>query len=101
MEAAALAGTAGGQQQPLSIVSMSETSFTLSDGLVVSQPLVFLHGEAFLWDAPPLDAARAAPNGQGWEEWLSEVGGRDEVWKLFELVTPKPGEWFAGHSRSS
>jgi predicted thioredoxin/glutaredoxin len=71
---------------------MSDTAFTLTDGLVLSQPIIFLNGELFLWNPPDLDKAKAAPNGQGWEEWLAEEGGRDAIWKLFEIVTPKPGE---------
>lgn len=70
---------------------MSDTAFTLSDGLVVSQPIIFLNGELFLWNPPEL-LMNAAPNGQGWEDWLAKEGGRDEIWKLFEIVTPKPGE---------
>ncbi|KDN43902.1 hypothetical protein K437DRAFT_274757 [Tilletiaria anomala UBC 951] len=75
---------------PVTITSMSPQSFTLSDGLVVSQPLLLLNGQVFLWLPPALDHSRAAPNGQGWEEWLEQAGGRDEIWKILEVIAPKP-----------
>ncbi|CAO1622495.1 unnamed protein product [Parajaminaea phylloscopi] len=71
----------------LSIASITPTSTTLSDGLVVKSPLFILNGTCFMWEPPHLDAARAMPNGVGWEEWTQHEG---EIWKLLELVDPKP-----------
>lgn len=68
---------------------MSPTSFTLTDGLVISQPCIFLNGGVFLWDPPHLDRNTATPGGRGWEEW------KDEVWSLLSISTPKPGEFLA------
>lgn len=42
-----------------------------------------------MWDPPNLDATRALPNGTGWEEWEQN---EEEIWKLLDLVKPKPGE---------
>lgn len=77
----------GGLPQAVEVKSMSSTSFTLTDGLVISQPCIFLNGAVFLWDPPHLDRLKATPGGNGWEEW------NQDVWTLFEISSPKPGEW--------
>lgn len=76
----------GGEAPPIVVKSMSETSITLTDGLVISQPVIFLNGSVLLWDAPSLDVKQASPGGHGWEAW-----GVKE-WRVFEVVDPKPGE---------
>ncbi|PWN25169.1 hypothetical protein BDZ90DRAFT_234371 [Jaminaea rosea] len=72
----------------LSIASISPTSITLSDGLVLQCPLFLLNGTAFMWDCPSLPPD-ALPNGKGWEEWLDE-GKRKETWAILDAVEPKP-----------
>lgn len=76
----------------LSIESITPERITLSDGLVVTSGLILVNGSCFMWDAPPLNADRALPSGVGWEEWLQGEGRVEEVWKLFEVLEPKPGE---------
>lgn len=77
----------------LSIHSMGDSTFTLSDGLVSHTPLILLQNQVLLWDAPPLGRDPATgqetvvvPTGQGWEAWT------DDVWRLFEVVQPRPGK---------
>ncbi|GAC95648.1 hypothetical protein PHSY_003224 [Pseudozyma hubeiensis SY62] len=82
------------------ISSTSPTSLTLSDGLVLSEPVVVLNNSVFLFDSPPLSADRATPSGLGWESWLGvttikpgkmEVTQKvKDVFKLFELVDDRP-----------
>lgn len=91
---------------------------TLSTGVATDQPLIILNNGVFLWRPPLLnptavlkntiasrmrqsprsDGAPNAPPNQsspllpgGWEGWLDKETGQDEIWKLFEIVTPKPG----------
>ena len=75
----------------LSIDSITSTSFTLSDGLVLRTPIAIVNGYCFMWDPPRLDASKALPNGSGWEEWTSEEA-LQTVWKIFDVVEPKPGK---------
>lgn len=75
----------------LSIESITSTSFTLSDGLVLRTPIAIVNGYCFMWDPPKLDASKALPNGSGWEEWTSEEA-LQSVWTIFDVVEPKPGE---------
>ncbi|PWN19783.1 DUF498-domain-containing protein, partial [Microstroma glucosiphilum] len=74
----------------LSIESITPERITLSDGLVVTSGLILVNGSCFMWDAPPLDSDKALPSGVGWEEWLQGEGRVEEVWKLFEVLEPKP-----------
>ncbi|KAM0749959.1 hypothetical protein T439DRAFT_315326 [Meredithblackwellia eburnea MCA 4105] len=55
----------------------AEEGFTMSDGLIIPSPVIFINGALFMWDVPP-------PQEMGWPGW--EV----EKWKLFEVVTPRP-----------
>ncbi|UZJ51552.1 hypothetical protein CBS101457_000872 [Exobasidium rhododendri] len=66
---------------------MGDSSFTLSDGLVVHTPLILLNKQIMLWDAPdlkPTPEKPIMPSGVGWEEW------NEELWKVFEVVSPRP-----------
>lgn len=75
----------------LSIHSMGTSSFTLSDGLVLHTPILLLNKQVLLWDAPNLKSTLekpVMPSGVGWEEWT------DDVWKVFEVITPRPGETY-------
>lgn len=68
---------------------MGDSSFTLSDGLVIHTPIILVNKQVLLWDAPnltPTPAKPIMPSGMGWEEWT------DDVWRIFELITPRPGE---------
>jgi hypothetical protein len=79
--------TAGDEPQ-LNIHSMGDSSFTLSDGLVVHTPILLINKQVLLWDAPNLTQTPEKPimpSGVGWEEWT------DDVWKIFEVITPRPG----------
>ena len=90
-------------QASVTISSMSETSFTLNDGLVVSTPMIVVNGQVFMWDAPELDQTRAAPSGVGWEAWALPSDEKDlkkkyteaktvkDLWKVLELVDDRPG----------
>lgn len=73
----------------MSIHSMGESSFTLSDGLIIHTPMIVLNKQVLLWDAPdltPTSEKPIMPNGIGWEAWT------DEAWRIFEMVSPRPGE---------
>ncbi|KAK4699404.1 NADH dehydrogenase [ubiquinone] 1 alpha subcomplex assembly factor 3, partial [Phenoliferia sp. Uapishka_3] len=56
----------------------ASTGFTLADGLVVPSPVILINGVVFLWDVMP-------PGELEWE------GFNEEYWKLFEIITPRPG----------
>ncbi|CBQ67664.1 conserved hypothetical protein [Sporisorium reilianum SRZ2] len=85
----------------VSVASTSPTSLTLADGLVLSEPIVILNDQVFLWDHPRLDQDYAVPSGIGWEDWL---GGQQvkpgvklevtqkvkDVFRVFELVDERP-----------
>ncbi|EST09882.1 NADH dehydrogenase [ubiquinone] 1 alpha subcomplex assembly factor 3 [Kalmanozyma brasiliensis GHG001] len=84
----------------VSVASTSPTSLTLADGLVLSEPIVILNNQVFLWDHPKLNQDYAVPSGIGWEDWLGamvqpgkklEVTPRvKEIFKVFELVDERP-----------
>ena len=88
---------------PTTLVSISSTSpisLTLQDGLVLSEPIVILNNQVFLWDHPKLNQDYAVPSGIGWEDWLDQkiTPGKKlevtekvkEVFKVFELVDERP-----------
>ncbi|PWN46531.1 hypothetical protein IE53DRAFT_382806 [Violaceomyces palustris] len=72
------------RKEYVNVKSISENTFTLSDGLVVDSPMMIISGLVFLWDPPKLDPANSAPSGWGWEEW------NDELWKIFEVIDDRP-----------
>ncbi|SNX81574.1 uncharacterized protein MEPE_00279 [Melanopsichium pennsylvanicum] len=85
----------------VSIASTSPTSLTLHDGLVLSEPIVILNNNVFLWDHPKLNQDYAVPSGIGWEAWLGvekiEAGKKlkvtdkvKQVFRVFELVDERP-----------
>lgn len=66
-------------ERPAIIVdSISETTFKLSDGIILPSNAVFLNGTAFMWDVPP-----PAFEWPGWTK---------EMFEVFEVVAPKPGK---------
>ena len=84
----------------ISISSTSPTSLTLADGLVLSEPIVILNNQVFLWDHPKLNQDYAVPSGIGWEDWLGTMvrpGSKlqvtekiKDVFRVFELVDERP-----------
>ncbi|KAJ9476893.1 hypothetical protein PHBOTO_000579 [Pseudozyma hubeiensis] len=82
------------------ISSTSPTSLTLSDGLVLSEPVVILNNSVFLFDSPPLPFDRATPSGLGWEAWLGVSSIKPgkmavtqkvkDIFAVFELVDDRP-----------
>ncbi|KIS71834.1 uncharacterized protein UMAG_10963 [Mycosarcoma maydis] len=84
----------------ISISSTSPTSLTLADGLVLSEPIVILNNQVFLWDHPCLNQDRAVPSGIGWEAWLDQPiqPGKKlqvsqkikEVFAIFQIVDQRP-----------
>ncbi|CDU23872.1 uncharacterized protein SPSC_02501 [Sporisorium scitamineum] len=85
----------------ISIASTSPTSLTLADGLVLSEPIVILNNQVFLWDHPKLNQEYAVPSGIGWEEWLGQQQVRPgqklevsdkvkDVFRVFEVVDERP-----------
>lgn len=65
----------------VSVASLTPAAgFTLTDGLVIPSPVIFLNGVVFLWDVK-------APN----EEDFSWEGWTEEKLKVFEVVSPRPG----------
>jgi NADH dehydrogenase [ubiquinone] 1 alpha subcomplex assembly factor 3 len=55
--------------------------FRFVDGLVIPSACILLGGSVFLWDVP------AAPTDLRWQEW------KTDHFKLFELLTVKPGRF--------
>lgn len=85
----------------VSVASTSPTSLTLQDGLVLSEPIVLLNNQVFLWDHPRLNQDYAVPSGIGWEDWLGidriQPGTKLQVtdkikatFAVFELVDERP-----------
>lgn len=68
---------------------MSKDEIVLSDGLVLPPNCLFLNGHIFTWNTPIVKMLEAMPNGRGWEEWT------DDIWSIFETVTPRPGKSYA------
>lgn len=68
----------------VSISSLTPAAgFTLSDGLVLPSPVIFLDGVTFMWDvAPPKDGGVD----MDWEGWTPEK------LKIFEVCDPRPGQ---------
>ena len=67
-----------GERPPIQVDSCTETTFKLSDGIILPSSSIFLNGVAFMWDVPP-----ASYTWDGWSE---------DMFQIFEVVTPKPGE---------
>lgn len=65
------------ERPPIMVESISETTFKLTDGVILPSNSIFLNGTAFMWDTPPPSFT--------WNGW------NKEHFELFELVTPKPG----------
>lgn len=75
-------------ERPAIIVdSISETTFKLSDGIILPSNAVFLNGTAFMWDVPP-----PAFDWPGWTQ---------EMFEVFEVVAPKPDILLFGTGRSA
>lgn len=82
-----------GEEEQLSVHSMGDSTFTMTDGLVAHMPIMMINKQVLLWDAPPLGGKDekgndnlVMPTGRGWEAWT------DDVWRVFEVVQPRPGE---------
>lgn len=60
------------------VESIQETSFKLTDGIIIPSSCIFLNGIAFMWDAPIPSFS--------WNGWSKEM------FEVFTMVTPKPGE---------
>lgn len=80
------------EEPQLSVHSMGDSTFTMTDGLVAHMPIIMLNKQVFLWDAPPLGGqdtqgndVLVMPTGRGWEAWT------DDVWRIFGVVQPRPG----------
>jgi hypothetical protein len=72
----------------LSVSKLTPKGFHLSDGLVVPGGLIFAGGRALLWDVdPPSEGAGGGIEGY-WKGW------REERFRVFETVVPRPGEPF-------
>ncbi|GAC73496.1 uncharacterized conserved nuclear protein [Moesziomyces antarcticus T-34] len=82
------------------IASTSPTTITLQDGLVLSEPVVILNNQVFLFDHPQLNQDYATPSGIGWEAWIDQqvkAGKKLEVTQkvkdvlgIFEVVDERP-----------
>lgn len=64
----------------ISVATITKVGFELTDGLIIPSPCIFINGVVFLWDVKP------PGEGVNWEGWT------EEKLKVFELVTPRPGE---------
>lgn len=60
------------------VESITETTFKLTDGIILPSSCVFVNGVAFMWDVPP-------PSFE-WRGWSKDM------FTVFETVSPKPGE---------
>lgn len=74
------------ERPPIMVESISETTFKLTDGIILPSSSVFLNGTAFMWDTPPPSFS--------WNGWSKEH------FELFELVTPKPDILIFGTGRT-
>lgn len=66
------------ERPPVMVDSCSETSFKLTDGIILPCNAVFHNGVALMWDTPP-----ASFDWKGWNK---------EMFQIFEFTSPKPGE---------
>lgn len=73
---------------PVQVSSVGPTGIKLSDGLVLTGPVVFLDGKVLLWDVP--DVGKGNKGASSWDGWTREH------WEVFQVVVPKPGRPFAG-----
>lgn len=71
---------AGGPAPPVVVKQLTPRGLQLASGLLVPGPCIFLEGEVYLWDVPPVDA---------WEA----LGAREvrAMFEVFETVVPRPG----------
>lgn len=70
---------------PIRVSNVSKDEIVLSDGLVLPPNCLFLNGHIFTWNTPVVKMMEAMPNGRGWEGWTNDI------WSIFETVTPRPG----------
>jgi len=65
--------------------------FTLSDGLVLPSPVIFLDGVTFMWD---VNSPAEGGVDHAWEGWTQEK------LKIFEVCEPRPGQQLACGNRT-
>lgn len=65
------------ERPPVMVDSCSETSFKLTDGIILPCNAVFHNGSAFMWDVPPPSFT--------WKGWSQDM------FQIFEFTSPKPG----------
>ena len=68
------------------VSSISENGIQLADGLVIPGACIFLEGKVFLWDVPTMSLTSQVRD-ERWKGW------NEERFQLFEVVTPRPGEF--------
>jgi hypothetical protein len=73
------------EKPPVIVDNINETSFKLTDGVILPCNAIFHNGVAFMWDTPP-----AAFGWQGWNK---------EMFEIFEFTSPKPGTFISLHAQ--
>jgi NADH dehydrogenase [ubiquinone] 1 alpha subcomplex assembly factor 3 len=72
---------------PVQVSSISDKEgIRLVDGLVLSSASIFLEGQVYLWDVPPLKTDEGGKIEK--DQWKGWTEGHFE---LFDIVVPKPG----------
>lgn len=67
------------------VSSISSAGIQLVDGLLLPGSCIFLEGKVFLWDVPATNAGSKVKE-ERWREWDKEL------FEVFEVVNPRPGE---------
>ncbi|KAL7008620.1 hypothetical protein EMMF5_001882 [Cystobasidiomycetes sp. EMM_F5] len=75
-----------GERPAIQVNSCTETTFQLTDGIIIPASAIFLNGAAFMWDVPPASFP--------WTGWSKEM------FQVFEVVTPKPDIVIFGTGRT-
>ncbi|KAK9897390.1 DUF498-domain-containing protein [Cystobasidium minutum MCA 4210] len=73
------------ERPPVMVDSCSETSFKLTDGIILPCNAIFHNGTALMWDTPPASF--------DWKDW------NKEMFEIFEFTSPKPDILLFGTGR--
>lgn len=72
----------------LSLENVTKPGFLLSSKMHLKGPIVMLNGEVFMWDVPQGNETLRNPKK---DHWGLFDGWTKDNFKIFEVVTPRPG----------